>query len=228
MSWCSDFYDLCKEMEDDVIYALNDSVTRAVGVGDVSTNYVLCPFLMLYIYFGENGLPDLVPDWYQALRLTDRTDDSGNIIGSDVEKQDGVDKYELLAAAQNDNSESALTAFRQKYPNSVWTTGGYITTSKCSYTDNSIPFVLNFIRKVSRLTGYNLFPYFEYWGFLRIVATYDTDEGWHLLTPTAYDEFKDDMQALVDDGNLQEMDDDLIHTISYTSAVFKTAPDFPN
>lgn len=230
MSWNDDFYALCQEMKDSTIYEYSEDPTRAVGASDVGVVCTLCPFIMLFVYFTENGFPDFAPDWYEALRQTDQTDDSGEIIGSTIEKQDGVDKYELIAAAQNGNKNGALSQLEEAYPNSVWVTGDYINSSHCSASNNSMPFVLNYIRKVSRLSGYNLFPYFERWGFLRVIATYiyDYGYGWQVFTQDAYDEFKEDMQALVDDGTLKEMDDDLVETISYTEDMFMDTPDIPN
>lgn len=83
------------------------------------------------------------------------------------------------------------------YPNSIWTK--YITAGHTSRNTNSMPFVLNYIRKASRLSGYNLFPFFERWGFLRQVAMYigDYGNGWCVFPKAAYDEFKADMDELV-------------------------------
>ena len=224
----SDFYSLCTAMADSTIYSVDDDVTKGCSTHDVGVLYTLCPLIMQFVYFTENGVPDFGPDMFEALRQTDATDDSGTVVGSTVEKSDGVDKYELLAAAQRNSVSGAYSQFTSTYPNSVWTTGKYL--SKRGYTYNSIPFVLNYIRKVSRLSGYNLFPYYEKWGYLRVVASYiyDYSYGWHILTQDAYDEFKEDMQALVDDGTLKEMDDDLIETISYTDDWYQTRPDIPN
>lgn len=224
----SDFYDLCTEMADSTIASVSEDVTRGCNTHEVGVLYTLCPLIMQFVYFTENGVPDFGPDMYEALRQTDLTDDSGTVVGSTVEKSDGVDKYELLAAAQRNSVSGAYSQFTSTYPNSVWTTGKYLTSR--GYLNNSIPFVLNYIRKVSRITGYNMFPYFEKWGYLRVIATYfqDYSYGWHIFTQDAYDEFKEDMQALVDDGTLKEMDDDLIETISYTEDWYQDAPDIPN
>ena len=76
--------------------------------------------------------------------------------------------------------------------------------------------MFNFIRKTSRLTGYNLFPYFERWGLLRQLATFvgDYDHKPHVLTKEMYDEFKADMDALVLSGELKEMPEGMVEEIS--------------
>lgn len=222
VTWCDAFYDLATAMADSTIYAYSENPARALGYTDASVIQTLCPYIMLYVYFTQNGYPDFAPDWYQALRETDQDG------GSTIEKSDGVDKYELIAAAQNGNSNNALTQLNALYPNSVWC--DYITTSHCSRSQNSMPFVLNYIRKVSRLSGYNLFPYFERWGFLRQVATYiyDYGYGWSFFTEDAYNEFKNDMDALVADGTLKEMPDGMVEEISNSEDMFMSTPTIPN
>ena len=46
-----------------------------------------------------------------------------------------------------------------------------------TYQKNSVPFAFNYIRKASKLTGYNLFPYFEKFGFFRTVFMEINDYG---------------------------------------------------
>lgn len=222
VTWNDDFYALATAMADSAITTYADNPARAIGLSDVSVGETLCPFIMLYVYFTTNGFPDFAQDWYEALRQTDQDG------GSTIEKSDGVDKYELIAAAQNSNSNGAIALLNEAYPNSVWC--DYITTSNCSSSQNSMPFVLNYIRKVSRLSGYNLFPYFERWGFLRQVATYiyDYGYGWSFFTEDAYNEFKNDMDALVADGTLKEMPEGMVEEISNTADMFMSKPTFPN
>ena len=96
---------------------------------------------------------------------------------------------------------------------------------------------MNYIRKVSRLSGYNLFPYFERWGFLRQVSLYIGDYGnkWFICSPDMYNEFKEDMDALVKDGTLKEMPAGMVEEISKTKDLFDcnykdfgTTPTFAN
>ena len=177
---------------------------------------------MLYVYFTQNGCPDFGPDLYESLRQMSQEG------GSTVEKTDGYDKYELVAMAQNNNANDALSKLNERYPTSVWCR--YITAEHHNTWDNNMPYILNFIRKTSRLTGYNLFPYFEKWGFLRQVATYigDYGNGFQIFPEAAYNEFKNDMDALVNAGILRELTDEMVTTISNTGDMFMDKPVFPN
>jgi hypothetical protein len=137
--------------------------------------------------------PDFSYDLFEALRQTDKKSGT-SIVGSSIEKS-GVDKYEILAAAQNGNT-NACSQFRSAYSNSVWTTKNYINSNYLGWSVNSVPFILNYIRKASRLSGYNLFPYFEKCGLLRQVAYRTYGGAWYLMTEDMYNEFKADMNAL--------------------------------
>lgn len=79
---------------------------------------------------------------------------------------------------------------------------------------------------MSRLTGYNLTPFFEKWGFLRQVSMRVGDYGdkWYILTPSMYDEFVQDMDAL----GLQECNAEMIRTISTYKGKRFARPTFPN
>ncbi len=203
----------------------------AISFFECGAGQGLCPFIMLYNWATlTQGDEDFGPDMYEALRQTEAEN------GSVIEKQNGIDKYELLACAQNSNKNGAWGKYKEKYPESCWVQGSYITESQCNWQLNSAPAVLNWIRKCSRLTGYNLFPYFEAWGFLRQVAIRCDDYGWKnfVLTEKAYKEFKADMDALVESGELQVMPEGLVRTISTTrdlnqqnSILFPT-PNIPN
>ena len=160
------------------------------------TNYCTArPFIAISFYAISNlSKPDFSYDLFEALRKTDAM--SGNtVVGSTIEKSTGVDKYELLAAAQNGNT-TAYNQFRSAYSSSVWTTKNYIYTGHLTWSENSVPFILNYIRKASRLSGYNLFPYFEKCGLLRQVAYRTFGGAWYLMTEDMYNEFKSDMEAL--------------------------------
>ena len=120
------------------------------------------------------------------------------------------------------------------YPGSCWVKRGYLSKNNINRYDNGVPFILNFIRKCSRLTGKNLFPYFERWGFLRTVALQIGDYGtyYQLMTPEMYVEFKADMQQLVTDGVLEDIDDATVTAISNSKDMweveFGTTPSIPN
>ena len=86
---------------------------------------------------------------------------------------------------------------------------------------------------MSRLSGYNLFPYFERWGFLRQVNQYigDYGDGWSIFTKDMYDEFESDMNAL----NLKTVDDNMLKDMFYQKDLFEvegsgfgTTPTIPN
>ena len=89
---------------------------------------------------------------------------------------------------------------------------------------------MNFCRKTSRLVGYNLFPYFEQWGYLRQVALEIGDYGTkrYVMTEDMYNEFKQDMDALVESGELKEMPADMVKNISNSKDWFQSTPNFPN
>ena len=135
------------------------------------------------------------------------------------------DKYELLALAQNGNINDAYTLFAERYPESVWNTHQYINANM-TYTQNSIPFLLNYIRKASKISGYNLFDFFDRFGFLRTVAMTLDDYGHKsfVLTKQMKDEFKADMEAL----GLKEMTDEMIERISHTNIPEFETPNIPN
>ena len=220
----------CETMKDSIVADYSKTPGKALHNVEVGVGEVLCPFVMLYNYFTTHGKPDFAPDWYEALRQND------NENGSVVEKQDGLDKYEALASAQNSNKNGKYAVFAAKYPNSCWITKGYITKSS-NPKQNTMPFVLNYIRKVSRISGYNLLPYFERWGFVRTIAIYIGDYGdyFSVFTPEMYEEFKNDMDALVADGTLKAMPEGMVEDISnspdlYNSGYkdFGTTPEFPN
>lgn len=231
-SWNPDFAALMEQNKDSVIPSVKANKLRAVHHSENGVGQALCPFIMLSNYaLLKLNLPDFLPDLHEAMRQNDLEN------GSTVEKQSGLDKYELLARAQNYNKNNAIAQYRAAYPTSVWTTGEYITEQHCgSFYENSIPFVLNFVVKTSRLTGYNLFPYFEQWGYLRVLGLYYGDYGdtFTLFTQAAYDEFKADMDAMVASGELKAMPEGMVEEISNTrdlnlagDLMYQT-PDLPN
>lgn len=219
LSFSKDMYNLALAMKDSVITSPATDATKALSISEVGVGETLTPFIKLYTYFTTNGFPDFAPDWYEALRQNDDEN------GSQVEKQGGVDKYELIASAQNGNKNGKYDILKDSYPNSCWITESYVTSSSTTW-QNSVPYVLNFIRKTSRLCGYNLLPYFERWGFLRHVALNIGDYGnkWLVLTDKMYDEFKEDMDEL----GLKTLSDDMVEAISDNAEMYQTRPTFPN
>lgn len=223
-SYSSDMKNLCLAMKDSLIYSYEESPTKALSANEVDGGYTLCAFIMLYNYFTTHGFPDFGPDWYEALREND------NENGSQIEKQGEVDKYELIASAQNNNANGKYSELKASYPTSCWIKNGYIQQSTSNEWQNSVPYILNYIRKTSRLTGYNLTPYFEQWGFLRQIAMYIYDYAykWYVMTEDMYNEFIEDMDALVESGELQEMPEGMIEEISNSEDIFQSTPTFEN
>ncbi len=206
---------LCQEMSNytSSIPAASEDAAHAVAISEVGVGEMLAPFIMLQNYaLITLNKPGFGPDMFEALRQNDDEN------GSQIEKQGEVDKYELIASAQNYNKNGKLAVLKEKYPNSCWVTDKYITEDHCSRYDNSAPYIFNYIRKVSRLYGYNLMPYFDEWGFLRRVAVVVGDYGNKpiLITQEMYDEFKTDMDALVTSGELKEMPEGMVSAISNT------------
>ncbi len=223
--YSADLKALCLEMKDGIISAYADNPLKAVSQLEIGDGEKLCPFIMLYTYFTRDAeYADFGPDLYESLRQTDDEN------GSTVEKKNGVDKYELIASAQNYNKNGKLEVLKATYPNSCWVKNNYITASNCAWQLNSAPAVLNFIRKTSRLTGYNLVPYFEKWGFIRTIAAKMGDYGdkRYLLTKAMYDEFIADMDALVADGTLKVMPEGMVEEISNAQDFFMDKPVIPN
>jgi len=229
LKFSTDMYNLALAMEDSTITTASSNKNKALSINEVGVGETLAPFILLYSYFTTNGFPDFAPDWFEALRENDEEN------GSTVEKDDGVDKYELIASAQNNNKNSKYAVLKEKYPTSCWITENYVTESSTKW-QNSMPYILNFIRKTSRLTGYNLIPFFEQWGFLRHVALNIGDYGnkWTVLTDKMYDEFVTDMNDL----NLKTMDSAMVKAISDVLVISgnsaripcmeQTRPTFPN
>lgn len=226
---------LCEEMASynsaGCVPTQEENVVKALGHIEVGVGEMLCPYIMLYNYATyELGISDFGPKLYESLRKTDTEN------GSSIEKTSGLDKYELIAGVQNNNKNNWLNKLKADYPNSCWVVDKYLCAGHTYTWENSTPYVFNFIRKTSRLTGYNLFPYFERWGFLRQLATYVGDYGHkpHLLTKEMYDEFKADMDALVTSGELKVMPEGMVEDISNMRNLnepndkwFKT-PNIPN
>lgn len=218
-NWCSELQQAATK-QDTIITSVKTDPEHAVSTNEVYVEQNTAPFFMLYCYFsGEGGKPDYAKDMYEALRQTD------DVNGSTIEKKDGVDKYEMLASIQNGNKNNKYMAFKNKYATSCWITNGYITAG-LNYTQNSVPFIMNYIRKVSRISGYNLFPFFDKFGFLRTICLRIDDYGTkhYAMTAAMKAEFKADMEAL----GLKTLTDTMIEKISHSSIpTFKT-PVFPN
>ncbi len=225
-AWCPDYYAVASAMSDSLWHKASENKLLAPSYYEVGTVETLTPFVKLYTYFmRDGGKPSFLPDLMEALRQMDQDG------GSTVEKPAGAgyDKYELIATAQNKNTNGAIEKLASLYPASVW--NNYITTDHCTQYFNHAPYILNLMYKASMLSGYNLFPYFEQFGFLRQIATYAEEYGsysFYILTPAAYNEAKADMDALVENGTLKAMPDGMVSTIANCSEWYHTTPSIPN
>ena len=129
----------------------------------------------------------------------------------------------------NGNKNNKYDKLAADYPDCCWIKNGYIVKGNNWY-QNSAPFMMNWVRKLSRITKYNLLPYFEQWGFFRQVAMRIGDYGnkWMIITPEMYEEFKADMDALVESGEIKAMPDGMVEDISNVPTVIQPRPDFEN
>jgi len=93
-----------------------------------------------------------------------------------------------------------------------------------------VPFILNFIRKVSGLTNYNLWSYFERWGSFTVCAIEQGDYGiqHYVMTEEMYDEFKADMYALEKAGVVRPLPDNIREAISKAAFPTYNTPEIPN
>lgn len=83
---------------------------------------------------------------------------------------------------------------------------------------NVVPYVLHFIRTVSSLSGYDLTPYFERFGFLRVTTFEIEDYGqyFYSLTLGQLDDFRKEMSGQVRKKLLKRMPDGMVERIAHT------------
>ena len=215
--WCQSIKTFAAN-QSTTITKYSDDPKHALGNNEVGVEETLAPLFMLHCYFAEpqtdrlaeDSHPDFTFDLYQSLRQTEKTDTP--------------DKYELLARAQNGVS-GAYEQFIAAYPESVWTKKGYITSSSNRY-QNTLPFIYNYMVKASKLSGYNLYPFFEKWGYFRNIAIHIGDYGdyYYVMMEDMFDEIQNDMEAL----GLKTMPDDLVNKISTADLPHFNTPDIPN
>ncbi|MDY2605752.1 MAG: M60 family metallopeptidase [Alloprevotella sp.] len=240
-AWCPEFQDSIRaqyarfynaETQEWIVPSYFDDPDHGLSINEVYCEEFTAPFFMLYCYFSnknnEGYTPDYQEDMYESLRQND--EDNGSAVEPDwnagvKSAKTTVDKYELLASAQNGNKNGAYERFIAAYPNSCWTKKGYIVAG-ATYQKNSVPFAFNYIRKASKLTGYNLFPYFEKFGFFRTVFMEINDYGNKYVAQTKdmVEEFRADMEAL----GLKTCTDEMIETIAHSSIPRYSVPNFPN
>ena len=90
---------------------------------------------------------------------------------------------------------------------------------------------MNFIRTASTVSGYNLLPYFERFGFLR-VKTFELKEYGkyysYQLTQEQLNTFRKEMDDLAQKKNLKVMPDGMIEKIAHTPDIEYERPVFEN
>lgn len=232
-SYSQGLRDACLAEADSLIYNINDNPSRSVSIMDTDLSIMLAPFNLLGNYATITmNYPDFYPDLFESLRQQNNLPG-----GSTIEKKDGFDKYELISAAQNNNVNNLYYTLQDNYPTSCWITENYLNKGRVNWQANSTPAMFCFVRKASRLLGYNLYNFFERAGFFRIGAFKNTDYGtkYLILTQKMLDEFKADMTALETDGTLKPLTDEMMEAIFYTRNFNQSAtdkmyptPDIPN
>lgn len=224
--WCPALQDFIRQQRDDLGYripAFTDT-EHTVSTNELYVEENTAAFFMLYCYFSDKSNPNYVKDFQEDLYESLRQNDEPN--GSGVEKQGTADKYELLASAHNGNKEGKYSTFKARFPQSCWITQGYLKEGGLDWTQNSVPFIFNYIRKASRLCGYNLFDYFDKMGFLRTIAMAIDDYGikYYILTSDMKEEFRKDMESL----GLKTLTDSMIQDITEASIPTFNTPEIPN
>lgn len=234
-SWCPALQEEMRaqwaEMENN-IPSYEDDPDHGLSIYEVGVEEQLAPFYMLYNYFStptnEGYVVDFQEDLYESLRQNDY--ENGSAIEPDwsagvKSAKTTVDKYELLARAQNNNKNGAYAEFMEKFPESVWATEGYITAGSTTLT-NTIPFALNYIRKASKLCGYNLYDFFDRYGYLRTIFLQigDYSTYYYAMTKEMKDEFKADMEAM----GLKTISADMMERIAHSDLPQFETPDIPN
>jgi hypothetical protein len=203
---------LFTSMQDSVIKSRESDLQKSAGINEAGVEIQLAPYFMLHCYFTQNGKPDYSPDLYESLRQTDTSND----------------KYAMIASAQNGRHDR-YNSLKAAYPNSCWITSNYVTASSSTW-QNSVPYIFNYIYKASTISGYNLFPFFDKWAFMRQIALClgDYGEKYYCMTEEMYNEFKADMDARVASGELKAMDDAMVEAISTANIPHFSTPDIPN
>lgn len=223
--WCPALQDFIRQQRDlgYRIPALTDT-EHTVSTNELYVEENTAAFFMLYCHFSNKNHTDYVKDFQEDLYEALRQNDEPN--GSTVEKQGTADKYELLASAHNNNKEGKYDTFKSRFPESCWITRGYLKEGGLNWTQNSVPFIFNYIRKASRLCGYNLFDYFDRMGFLRTIALAIDDYGmkYYLMTSDMKEEFRKDMESL----GLKPLTESKIKEITEATIPTFSTPQIPN
>ena len=232
-SWCPAVQDeiraqyaKCYENGRWVIPSLKEDREHAVSTNEVNVEQNTAPFYMLHNYFSyvseDKSKKDFQLDLYESLRQNDNENGSSVEIMPNGQRKSEVDKYELIAGAQN-GVEGKLDKLKELYPNTCWLK--YINENSNCW-QNSVPFIFNYIRKASLISGYNLFDFFDNYGFMRTVVMMIGDYGnkGYAMMQDMKDEFKADMDAL----GLKEVDADMMQKMAHSPLPVYETPNVPN
>lgn len=206
--------------------SISEDPEHAISTSEVYVEANTAPFYMLHNYFKyvSKEKPDYQLDLYESLRQNDEKNGSSIEVYADGSKKTTVDKYELIASAQN-GVEGKLDELRQKFPETCWLK--YINVNSNCW-QNSVPFIFNYIRKASLISGYNLFDYFDKFGFMRTIIMTIDDYGYkdYAMMQDMKEEFKKDMQDLGLKTVTSEMMEKMAHSPlpEYTTPVIPNAP----
>lgn len=91
--------------------------------------------------------------------------------------------------------------------------------AQLSRTENVVPFQFNFIREASLLSGLNLYPYFEAYGFFRLLSLQYDDYAIfnYRMTKEMRDEFKAELEALEKKGDLKPLTPDQLDAMIHAT-----------
>ena len=208
-----------------VIPSLAEDPEHAISTNEVNVEQNTAPFYMLHNYFSyvskDKSKKDFQLDLYESLRQNDNENGSSVEIMPDGTRKSEVDKYELIASAQN-TVKGKLAELKEKYPETCWLK--YLSESSNCW-QNSVPFIFNYIRKASLISGYNLYDYFDKFGFMRtiIMSIGDYGDKDYAMMQDMKDEFKKDM----DDLGLKEVTPEMMEEMAHSSLPVYATPTIP-
>lgn len=208
------------------IPAISEDPEHGLSTHEVYVEANTAPFYMLHNYFSyvseDKSKVDFQLDLYESLRQNDNENGSAIETFADGSKKTKVDKYELIAGAQN-GVKGKLDKLKELYPNTCWLK--YINANSNCW-QNSVPFIFNYIRKASLISGYNLFDYFDKFGFMRTIIMSIDDYGLkdYAMMEDMKAEFKEDMNAL----GLKEVSTEMMEKMAHSPLPVYQTPNIPN
>lgn len=209
-----------------VIPSIAEDPEHGLSTHEVYVEANTAPFYMLHNYFSyvstDKSKVDFQLDLYESLRQNDNENGSAIETYPDGSKKTKVDKYELVASAQN-GVKGKLDKLKELYPNTCWLK--YINANSNCW-QNSVPFIFNYIRKASLISGYNLFDYFDKFGFMRTIIMSIDDYGLkdYAMMEDMKAEFKADMEAL----GLKKVTTEMMEQMAHSPLPVYETPNIPN